>query len=337
MKINKDFFRANIAKLTNNATPFISLLVALLALSITAILIRISLQEISANTTVFNRLWMATVIFGLWNGISLLSPQTSDQPSEEKQSYFKIGDILLLAGVAIAHLSGRLLWTISLTQTSVANANILGALTPLFVTLGSWLLWKQRFDSRFLIGLLLAIVGTSTLAFEDFFKSSSSFIGDSIALSSAFFYSINFLILEKLRAKFPVKTILIWRCFMGTIFMLPVVLIFEDQIFPISLMGWFTIFCLAFICEVVGHGLVVYSMKHFTSSFISLTLLLDPIIAAILAWILFAENLSLFNLVGFAVIMQGIYLAKTGQGSNKENNTTEDTKPVIEPVTEPIS
>ncbi|MEC4985767.1 MAG: DMT family transporter [Oscillatoria sp. PMC 1068.18] len=333
MIFSKQIFKEDQTNSGSNTLAFTTLIIALIALSITAILIRICLEESSPNTIVFDRLWVATLCFGLWNGFSQLRIQISNQSSEpekespKSESIYDLGNIFLLVIVGISHLSGRLLWTISLGETSVANANVLGALTPLFVTLGAWLFLKQRFDGRFLFGLFLAIVGTATLAYEDFFKSNSSFLGDSIALSSALFYSINFLTLEKLRNKFSVEKILLWRCFLGAILMLPVVLIFEDQYFPISLTGWLTIICLAVICEVVGHGLVVYSLKHFSSSFVSLVLLLDPIVAAILAWILFAENLSLFNILGFAVIMQGIYLAKTGQGSQKSNDTetTEET------------
>ncbi|WP_293067329.1 MULTISPECIES: EamA family transporter [unclassified Moorena] len=104
--------------------PILLLVIALLALSITAILIRFSLQEISANAIVFNRLWIATLVFGLWNGINQVRTQTSNKKSEP-QSGYKIVDILLLVGVAIFHLSGRFLWTWSLTQTSVANSNVL--------------------------------------------------------------------------------------------------------------------------------------------------------------------------------------------------------------------
>ncbi|NEO78430.1 DMT family transporter [Moorena sp. SIO4G3] len=309
---------------TSELLPIILLVIALLALSITAILIRFSLQEISANATVFNRLWIATLVFGLWNGVNQVRTQTSNQ-KYDAQSGYKIGDILLLVGVAISHLGGRFLWTWSLTKTSVANGNVLGALTPFFATIGGWLLFKQRFDRRFLIGLALALLGATTLQIEDFIKSPNNFIGDSAALASSVFYAVNFLLLEQLRTKFSVEGILIWRCALGTLFMIPVVLIFSDQIFPISWSGWLAVISLAVICEAVGHGLVVYSLKHFSSGFVSLVLLLDPLVAAILAWILFSESLSILNLLGFAVIMEGIYLAKTGKGAEKLTIKEENT------------
>ncbi|EGJ28649.1 MULTISPECIES: DMT family transporter [Moorena] len=309
---------------TSELLPILLLVIALLALSITAILIRFSLQEISANATVFNRLWIATLVFGLWNGFSQVRTQTS-QKNSEPQSGYKIVDILLLVGVAISHLSGRFLWTWSLTQTSVANSNVLGSITPFFATIGGWLVFKQRFDRRFLIGLLLALLGATTIQIEDLLKSSNNFIGDTAALASSVFYAVNFLLLEQLRTKFSVEGILIWRCALGTLFMIPVVLIFSDQIFPISWSGWLAVISLALVCEAVGHGLVVYSLKNFSSGFVSLVLLLDPIVGAILAWILFSESLSILNILAFAVIIEGIYLAKTGKGADKPSIKEQNT------------
>ncbi len=98
---------------------------------------------------------------------------------------------------------------------------------------------------------------------------------------------------------------------------IPVVLIFDNQIFPISAMGWFAVIGLALICEAIGHGLVVYSLKHFSSGFVTLFMLLEPVITAILAWIIFAEALGIVNSIAFIIIMLGIYMAKTGKGADK--------------------
>lgn len=74
---------------------------------------------------------------------------------------------------------------------------------------------------------------------------------------------------------------------------------------------------MALIGEAIGHGLVVYSLKHFSSGFVTLFMLLEPVITAILAWVIFAEALGFVNCVAFTIIMLGIYLAKTGQGAEK--------------------
>jgi len=57
-----------------------------------------------------------------------------------------------------------------------------------------------------------------------------------------------------------------------------------------------------------------------------LFLLLEPIITTALAWVIFAEHLSLFNLLAFIVVLFGIYVAQSGRGANKVDmkNITKD-------------
>ncbi|MBD2532563.1 DMT family transporter [Nostoc flagelliforme FACHB-838] len=295
--------------------PIIIVIIALFALSSTAIFIKISLREMSAVATFFNRLWIATIIFGLWSGIKQAHIQiTEDKPVLPQQSY-PIKEIGFLIAVGLVHVLGRLSWTWSLTQTGAANANALGSLNPLFTTLGGWLFFNQIFGRKFIIGLILAIIGAIAVGFEDLLRSNNNITGDAVALISSVFYAANFLLIEQIRNKFSVLTILLWRCVIATTLMIPVVLIFEKQVFPVTLSGWLVVFALASICEALGHGLIIYSLKNFSSGFISLLLLLNPVIVAILAWILFSENLSIFNLLGLALILVGIYLAT----SNKES------------------
>jgi drug/metabolite transporter (DMT)-like permease len=300
-----------------NILPIVIVIIALLALSTTAIFIKIAVQEMSAVTTLFNRLWIATIIFGLWSGISQARTHITDDEPVLPQQRYPIKEIAFLIAVGLVHVLGRLSWTWSLTQTGAANANALGSLNPLFTTLGGWLFFGQLFGRKFIIGLILAIIGAIAVGFEDLLRSNNNFTGDAVALISSVFYAANFLLIEQIRNKFSIITILVWRCVIATSLMIPVVLIFEKQVFPVTLSGWLVVFALAAICEALGHGLIVYSLKTFSSGFISLLLLLNPVIVAILAWILFSENLSIFNLLGLLLILGGIYLAISNQESVK--------------------
>jgi drug/metabolite transporter (DMT)-like permease len=307
--------------------PFILLFIALFALSITGILVKFSLSEMSINVTLFNRSWIAALVFALWNGLYQLRTQLSDEQLIPQHSH-QVRDYALLLGASLAYMLGRLLWTWSLTQTSIANANVLGGLSPVFTTLGAWLLFKQLFDRKFLIGMVLAIIGAAVLGLDDLLVSNNSVIGDLAALGCAILYAATYLILEYLQSRFSVETVLMWRCLVGALLTLPLVQIYENQFFPTSLSGWLIVFSLAIVCEALGHGLTVYSLKNFSSTFVLIVFLLDPVIAAILAWILFSENLSFLNFVGFAVIIGGIYLAKTGKGADK--NPSPDVSAITE-------
>ncbi len=292
------------------------LLVGVFTLSLAAILIKFSEQYIGPNATVFNRFWIATAILGVWRGSKAIASRVSEDLPAPKNTY-AISDILLLILSATVTSISHIKWVWSLTQTSVANANLLHNLTPIFATFGGWLLLGHNFDRRFLIGMFLTITGAIAIGIQDLQIATEQLIGDALALFSAVFYAANFLVTEKLRDKFSATSILLWSCFFRIFLMFPVVFFTEDQIFPSSLEGWIPVFCLALFCQVIGSVILGYSLKQFTSGFISLFLLLEPIITTTLAWVIFAEHLNLFNLLAFIVVLFGIYVAQSGRGANK--------------------
>jgi drug/metabolite transporter (DMT)-like permease len=292
------------------------LLVGIFTLSLAAILIKFSEQYIGPNATVFNRFWIATAILGVWRGSKAIASRVSEDLPAPNNTY-AISDILLLIISAIVTSISHINWVWSLTQTSVANANLLHNLTPIFATFGGWLLLGHNFDRRFLIGMFLTITGATAIGIQDLQSATDQLIGDALALFSAVFYAANFLVTEKLRDKFSATSILLWSCFFRIFLMFPVVFFTEDQIFPSSLEGWIPVFCLALFCQVIGSAILGYCLKQFSSGFICLFLLLEPIITTTLAWVIFAEHLNLFNFLAFIVVLFGIYVAQSGRGANK--------------------
>ena len=295
----------------------IAILVSLVALSFTAILIKLSEAEIGANATVLHRLWMAGIVFWIWEGVNTLKQpeNTPEAVAKTPNTYQQKGLLVLVAAIATASI---VCWAWSLSQTSVANSTVLRNLTPLFTSIGGWLLLNHRFDSKFLFGMGLAIVGALVIGWGDFSLGHSHLMGDAIALFSAFLYAIYLLFLEKLRTSLNTVTILLWRCAFGAVLLFPFVLSTKESLFPSSYEGWLILIALAIVCQVIGQGLLVYSMKRFSSTFLAVFLLLEPILTAIFAWMILAENLSLFNGIAFLLILAGIYLAKSSNSAMKQ-------------------
>ena len=295
----------------------IAILVSLIALSFTAILLKLSQAEIGSNATVLHRLWMSTIVFWVWEGVnSLKEPENTAQAvAQSPNNYQEKGLLILVAAVSTASIA---CWAWSLNQTTVANSTVLRNLSPLFTSIGGWLLLNHRFDRQFICGLGLAIIGALVIGWGDFQLSQSHLLGDAIALFSAFLYAIYLLFLEQLRNSLNTITILLWRCAFGALMLFPLVLSTKESLFPSSYQGWLILITLAIVSQVIGQGLLVYSMKRFSSSFLAVFLLLEPIITAILAWLIFAENLNLFNGVAFVLIITGIYLAKSSSSARKQ-------------------
>jgi len=318
---------------SSDVLPLISMLIAIVALSLAAIFIKLSERELGPFATIFNRFWVAYIVLRVWHEweswrwpLAKLFPQRQaglgpshsaedDAPESTPQTR---RDQLWLVAAALMFWGCIALWAWSLTRTEVANSTLLHNLTPLFTTLGGWLFLNQRFDRQFLLGLMVAIIGAGALGFGDLQLSTAHLTGDIASLLSAVFSAANLMIIEKLRPKFSVNTILQWCCFWGAIWTLPVVLLTEERLFPISASGWGSVICLAVVCQVLGQGLQAFSLKRLSSGLVGILLLLDPVLAALTAWVLFAESLTLFKWSAFFVVLLGVYLAKSSETATQE-------------------
>ncbi len=298
-----------------NLIAILTLCIALLSVSFAPIFIRFSETELSANATVFNRLFIFVVVFGLGKIIShRISPvaETDEQPPLTLQQW------VLLGSVGLISIMSLVLWAISLEYTTVAKSMLLNNLTPIFTSLGGWLFLGQRFDKKFLAGMTIALTGAIALGLEDLNGAGGSLIGDLFAVMSAVFLGTYFLVVEQLRNRFSATTILLWRCAIGSLLLIPVVLLTTGQLFPTTSTAVLGVLGLGIICEGFGQRLLADTMDKLSSSFVSLFLLLEPIVSAILAWIILMERLSSVTWLGFAVVLTGIYLAQSSSAASQK-------------------
>lgn len=277
------------------------------------ILLKVSESEIVPDATIFNRFWIATVILGLWNGVSSFKGRSLNSVKLLPDTH---NPLLLLLMLGVFSGGQQLLYARSLTQTTVANSEVLHSLTPLFTTLIGWRFLGQKFDRRFLMGIAIAIVGSIALAANDFSIALDKLQGDGLALVSAAFWGGYLIVTEKLRSKLSIRAIATWNCLLITLFTLPFVLATGEEIFPHSAIGWLTIGVLG-ISAIFTKFLITYSLKRLSSGLVATILLLHPIITAILAWGIFSETLTWLNLLAFAVILFGAYLTTSSKGGVK--------------------
>ncbi len=304
---------------TENRNYFsIILIISLISLSFTAILIKISTAQISPNATIFHRLWIATLVLGLWELIDWLgsAPNTKNDSIKTPLSAKQLGLIFL---VALTSTASVVCWAWSLTQTNVANSTILRNFTPIFTSLGSWLFFSTKFKRQFLVGMTIALFGIITIGWNDLQLGGDHLWGDILAISSAFLYAVYLLTVEQLQTIISTRTILIWRCAIGAMLIAPLIMFSEDNIIPQTKEIWLALILLAVVCQIVGQGLLIVSLKQFSSGLIAILLLLQPGLTALLAWGFFEEAVPLFNAIAFLFVILGIYLA---QASDHLTETT---------------
>ncbi|WP_293132046.1 DMT family transporter [Microcoleus sp. bin38.metabat.b11b12b14.051] len=292
----------------------VSLFVGVVAISFGSIFTRWSEAELTPNATTFNRLWLGSVVFGLWQGYKAIRQRLSFDKPVQQDSYTSQELLLLLgAGTFFAATLAFVAW--SLTQTSIAISTILHNLAPIFTSLGAWLLFGQGFNRQFLIGMVVAIGGAIAIEIEQIQIATGEVTGGIAAILSAVFLGAYLLLLEQLRTKFDPIAIQLWVCVIASLSILPMLVFAGDRIFPSSVHGWLFVIFLALVCQVLGQGLLTYSVARLSSVVVSLVHLLEPVFSSILAWAIFGEKLSFSNGVGFVLVLIGLYLAVSSQAA----------------------
>lgn len=263
-------------------------------------------SEAGPTPAAFWRASLALPALWLW---ALLHRSRIAQPANPP----RIG--LLRKSVALAgfFFAGDLIfWHGAIMHTSVANATFLATCAPIFVIPAVWLIFKARTGAVFLVGMLCALIGVALLVGPNLRTRASALTGDLMGLVTAMFFASYLLAVTRARAYLTTAQIMAWSTSVTALCILPVALISGEAFFPHSAHGWWVLVGLAMLPQVVGQSLIAYALRHLPATFSSVGLLLEPVVAALLAWLLLREAMSALQLAGAAAVLAGIYLAHRG-------------------------
>jgi drug/metabolite transporter (DMT)-like permease len=218
-----------------------------------------------------------------------------------------------LAGAGIFFACDLGVWHWSITYTSVANSTLLANLAPIFVTLAGWFLYRRRVTRTFLIGMFAAIAGMFILVGPNFSIGGTRLAGDALGALTAVFYAGYMLTIKTARdAGTSTARLMAWSTTITAAALLPVALLSPQPMLPQGSQGWLILAGLALVSQVLGQGLIAYAFAHLPASLSSVSLLIQPVMAAIFAWALFGEAIGAAQFVGGSVVLAGIWLAKRG-------------------------
>lgn len=262
----------------------------------------VRLSEVGPMATAFWRVALALIPIFI---VSLLKKDAGQKP----QSLSDYG-MLILPGVVLA--MDLATWHLSITMTSVANATLLANLAPVFVTVIGFLFFKAKISRIFVLGLALALAGVVILKGGPAALGNGDLRGDGIAVIAAFFYACYILAIGRLRSRFDTIRIMLWSTASAAVCVFPLGFFYEGHMLPATLYGWSMVLGLAFVSHASGQVAITYALAYLPPAFSSLTLLLQPVVAAILAWALLSEAIGPMQALGGAVVLAGIMVARRG-------------------------
>lgn len=217
--------------------------------------------------------------------------------------------LALLAGVLFALDLG--FWHYGVALTTVANATVLTNLTPVVVTAFAWIFLRQRPAKLFLAAVALAVAGAWTMAAAKGVGDPgvNPPLGDALSLLTALWYALYLLAVGQARRKDGAARVMFWSTLTGAPLLLAAALALREDILPGSAAGWAACVGLALV-HVAGQGSIAWSLGRLPAATTSVVVLIQPVVAALLGWLLFAEALGPMQAVGAAVALTGIVLAQ---------------------------
>lgn len=258
----------------------------------------VKVSETGPVATAFWRVFLALPFLWAW--------ALFDNPRAHFAGFARDHRLLIAAGLFFA--GDLAVWHWSIVLTSVANATLLSNLAPIFVTLAVWLWFGARPKRIFIVGLSAALAGVVMLIGVDF-GAPGHVLGNAVGVVSAMFYAGYQLTVTRLRAAASTGSIMAWSGVAMAAALLPLALLSSEPFFPATQMGWIKLVGLALICQVAGQSLIAYAMAHLPATFSSVGLLLQPVMAALFAWVLLGETLGTTQIIGGLIVLTGIRIA----------------------------
>lgn len=280
----------------------LALLLGAVCIALSPIFVRVS--ETGPTATAFWR--VALALPALWPMYLLFGRR--DAPASPDPSVR-----WLFAAAGLAFSGDLFFWHFSVKFTSVANSTLLANLAAIFVTLAAWLLFRQKPSRLFLAGLVTALAGVGMLVSTSMKFSSTALLGDAFGVITALFYAWYLLTVKGLRDRGAgTLRLMAVTTAITALVLLPVALATGEQMLPVSAAGWWKLVGIALISHACGQGLIAYALAHLPASFSSVSLLLQPVMAGVFAWVLLGEPLVALQIAGGVVVLVGIYLARKG-------------------------
>lgn len=293
------------ARLRTERIAILALFVGAVTIAFAPILVRLS--EVGPSTTGFHRFLLAIPLY--WAMAATLPRATVAEGSERPTS---VRDFVLISMAGVYLAADVAVWHYSIQMTTVANSTLLANVAPVFVVLAGWILFGTRVTGTYMIGLAAAMTGVFILSRASLSLSEEHFIGDLLGVLTAVFYAAYQMSVERLRKRFSTVTIMKYAIPASALIMLPVALASGDDLLPVTLAGWGFLIALAAGPQVFGQGLIAWALAHLPVAFASVSLLVQPVTAALVAWALFGEQIGAQQAVGGVIVLAGIMLARRG-------------------------
>ncbi|GAB1371006.1 DMT family transporter [Candidatus Kapaibacterium sp.] len=273
--------------------------------SLTHIIAKGVTNDVSPVMVLFFRAFIASMVYFIY----LLFRKSGFKKIENKDWWLIF--VLGLLNIPI----NQFFFLVGVSFTTAPNVSLAYALTPIFVFIVAAIFYKEKVNTKKIMGIILAVGGAVVLLSEKGFSfTSDSLKGDILALLASLSWGLYTIIGRDFSRKYGAIYSTFLSMAAGFILYIPVFLSFEHEynVSEITFANWLQILYLGAITSGLGYALWFYALKKIEASKLSVFNNFQPALTAILAFLIFGTGISLYFLVGGTLIIAGVFITQRG-------------------------
>ncbi len=207
-------------------------------------------------------------------------------------------------------------WITSLSFTSIAASTTLVTTNPVWVTLVSWLWFREKPTKLTIFGIGVAFLGGVLIALGDAGATTSGSnppVGNFLALVGSWLISLYLLLgREAQRRGLGIGTYVVVAYTTGALILLPLPLLFGTNYVGYPLKVYLYIVLMAVASQILGHTTMNWAVRWISPTFVTLAILFEPVSSSFLGYLFFKEMPGLLVMVGAVVVLGGVAFAVYG-------------------------
>ncbi len=201
-------------------------------------------------------------------------------------------------------------WHIGIERTRLGNAVLFGNSGSIILMFWGLVALRRAPSWREGAGVLAALTGAAILLGRSLEISTETFVGDLFCLFAGVCYAFYLLPAQRARGELGQWSVLLLVSLAASPLLLGMAVFSGEPVWP-GEAGWTPVLLLALTSQIVGQGLLVYSLRHFPPLIIGMALLTQPAVAATVGWLVFGELLVPLDVLGMLLVGTALLLARS--------------------------
>ncbi len=201
-------------------------------------------------------------------------------------------------------------WHVGIELTRLGNATLFGNAGSIVMLFWGFIVARSLPKGMEWTAIVFALAGAAILMGRSAEISTTTLIGDLFCLTAGLLYAVYLINLQGARQTIGGWSLLVWVSVFASPLLLAIALIKGEPVWPTD---WTPILVLFITSQLIGQGLLVFSMRHFPPLVIGLALLTQPAVAALIGYQVFGEVLLPLDILGVVLLGSALVLARGKQ------------------------